>query len=156
MEPGSQSINLTKGEISTLGKYTRFSSGSLNAESGEVSAWLGSEVVPGYRNGYIERRRSTIGAPAATNEATAMLAAFRAMVASDKPKLLRDRKGRSWIVQVSGGSSSTMDNFVGTPTKVSFSWKEIAPTGPYVAIWGDGDELAPLGEEGAWLPEITV
>ena len=155
-EPGSQSINLTKGEISTLGKYTRFSSGSLNAEAGEMSAWLGSEVVPGCRNGYIERRRSTIWAPAATNEATAMLAAFRAMVASDKPKLLRDRKGRSWIVQVSGGSSSTMDSFVGTPTKISFSWKEIASTGPYVTIWGDGDELPPLDTDGEWKPNIIT
>lgn len=156
VEPGSQSINLTKGEVSTLGKYARYSSGSLNAESGEVSAWLGSEVVPGYRNGYIERRRSAIWDPAATNEAVAMLAAFRAMVASDKPKLLRDRKGRSWIVQVSGGSSSTMDNIVGTPTKISFSWKEIAPAGPYVAIWGDGDELPSIDAEGEWEPNIIM
>lgn len=155
-EPGSQSINLTKGEISTLGRYTRFSSGSLNAEGGEMSAWLGSEVVPGYRNGYMERRRSTIWDPVATNEAAAMLAAFRAMVASDKPKLLKDRKGRSWIVQVSGGSSTTMDNFVGTPTKISFSWKEIASTGPYVAIWGDGDELPPLDRDGEWKPNLVL
>lgn len=155
-EPGSQSINVTKGEITTLGKYTKFSTGALNAESGEMTAWLGSEVVPGYRNGYIERRRSTIWAPVATNEAAAMLAAFRAMVASDKPKLLRDRKGRSWIVQVSGGSTSTMDNIVGTPSKISFSWKEIAPTGPYVAIWGDGDELPPLDKDGEWEPNIIL
>lgn len=155
-EPGSQSINITKGEITTLGKYTKFSTGALNAESGEMTAWLGSEVVPGYRNGYIERRRSTIWAPVATNEAAAMLAAFRAMVVSDKPKLLRDRKGRSWIVQVSGGSTSTMDNIVGTPSKISFSWKEIAPTGPYVAIWGDGDELPPLDKDGEWEPNIIL
>jgi hypothetical protein len=155
-EPGSQSINITKGEITTLGKYTKFSTGALNAESGEMTAWLGSEVVPGYRNGYIERRRSTIWAPVTTNEAAAMLAAFRAMVVSDKPKLLRDRKGRSWIVQVSGGSTSTMDNIVGTPSKISFSWKEIAPTGPYVAIWGDGDELPPLDKDGEWEPNIIL
>lgn len=154
-EPGSQSINLTKGEISTLGRYARFSSGNLNAESGEMSAWLGSEVVPGTRLGYIERRRKTIWAPMATNEAAARLAEFRAMVASDKPKLLRDRKGRSWIVQVSGGSSSTQDNFVGTPTKISFSWKEIAASGPYVVIIGEGDELPPIDEESEWKPNIV-
>ena len=156
MDNGTQTINMTKSEITTLGKYPRFSSGMLNAESGDVSAWLGSEVVPGTRLGYVERRRSTIWVPAATNEAAAMLAAFREMVASDNPKLLRDRKGRSWIVQTASGSSSVMDTYVGKPAKVSFSWKQIGATGPFVAIWGDGDALPELDKTRAWAPKIIL
>lgn len=156
MDNGAQTINMTKSEITTLGKYPRFSSGMLNAESGDVSAWLGSEVVPGTRLGYVERRRSTIWAPAATNEAAAMLAAFREMVVSDNPKLLRDRKGRSWIVQTASGSSSVMDTYVGKPAKVSFSWKQIGTTGPFVAIWGDGDALPELDKAGTWAPKIIL
>lgn len=156
MEEGSQTINMTKSEITTLGSMPRFSSGMLNAESGDVSAWLGSEVVPGSRLGYIERRREAIMAPTATNEPAALLADFREMVVSDKPKLLRDRKGRSWIVQTASGSSMTQGTYPGRPTKVSFSWKQIGTTGPFVAIWGDGDLLPELNKRGVWAPKIIL
>ena len=49
-----------------------------------------------------------------------------------------------------------MDNIIGTPTKISFSWTQIGDADPYVVIWGDGDDLAELDSYGAWEPHIIT
>ena len=154
VEEGAQTINIAKSEFNSMGEFPQFFSGELNSESGEVSCWLGSEIAKGSRIGYVERRRRSIFAPLSTNEAAAMLADWRKIVKSDKPKLLRDRKGRSWIVQISGGSSSTMGTYPGRPTKISFSWKQIGDPSDATVIYGDGDELDKTGQSGVWKPRI--
>ena len=40
----------------------------MNNISGDVSCFLGSEIVPYSSNGYIERMRNSIRAPLSTNE----------------------------------------------------------------------------------------
>lgn len=154
VEEGTQTINIAKSEFNSMGEFPRFFSGELNSESGEVSCWLGSEIAKGSIIGYVERRRRSIFAPLSTNEAAAMLADWRKIIKSDKPKLLRDRKGRSWIVQISGGSSSTMGTYPGRPTKISFSWKQIGDPSDATVIYGDGDELDKTGQSGVWKPRI--
>jgi len=154
VEEGSQTVNISKGEMTSMGEFPRFYGGALNAESGDISCWLGSEIAKGSRLGYVERRRRAVFAPLSTNEAAAMLADWRKIVKSDNPKLLRDRKGRSWIVQITGGSSATQGTYPGRPTKISFSWKQIGDPGKAAIVYGAGDELDELGKSGVWKPNI--
>lgn len=150
VEEGSQTINLMKNEFNSMGEFPRYFGGKLNAESGDISCWLGSEIAKGGPLGYVERRRRAIFSPLAVNEAVAMLADWRKVVKSDKPKLLRDRKGRSWIVQISSGSSTTQGLYSGRPTKISFSWKQIGDPADATIIYGDGQVLNETGRSGVW------
>lgn len=155
VEEGSQTINLSKSEFNSMGEFPRYFSGELNAESGDVSCWLGSEIAKGSRLGYVERRRRAIFQPLATNEAVSMLADWRKIVKSGNPKLLRDRKGRSWIVQITASSSTTQGTYTGCPTKISFSWKQIGDPAKATIVYGNGSELDKVGESGVWKPIIV-
>ena len=154
VEEGSQTVNLMKNEFTSMGEFPRYFGGKLNAESGDISCWLGSEIAKGGPLGYVERRRRAISSPLSVNEAAAMLADWRKIVKSDKPKLLKDRKGRSWIVQISGGSSTTQGLYSGRPTKISFSWKQIGDPADCALIYGEGHTLNKVGSSGVWAPNI--
>ena len=128
LDTGSLTQTMAKNEINTLGQFNRYGHGLRNTLSGSVSCYLGSEIVPLSKIGYIERMPYARNQPISTNDANTMLLLWRQFVYSKNPKLLRNLKGESWIVQITE-SSNTTNNFTHNyPDTISFSWKQIEKT----------------------------
>lgn len=137
VETGEQTQNLSKSENITLGSYPRYSQGRQNRISGQVTCLMGTDVVPltyleygtatsfspCVRNGYTEAR--FFNTHPSSNEKVDMLKKWRQLVFSKNPKLLKDRKGQSFIVTITQSSNKPYDNVKGQPDTISFSWSEI-------------------------------
>lgn len=128
LENGSLTQNISKNELSTLGQYPKIGIGKKNFLSGSVSCYLGSEIIPLSKVGYIERTPASRGVPMSTNEKAFMVEKWREFVATGTPKLLRDTKGQSWIVQIMDGTTTTNETISIKPDTISFSWRQIADT----------------------------
>ena len=99
-----------------------------------MSCYLGSEIINlgclpesekiPYAQGYVERLPWKTNLT--TNQKVAMLQEWRKIVASKNPKLIKDRKGQAFIVQVTSGSNKPTDNIGYQPDKINFSWTQIA------------------------------
>lgn len=124
---GEQTQNISRNEQQTLGQFNKYSQGRMNYVSGNVSCLLGSEVVPAsYANkngGYIERR--IFDAKPTSNERIDMLLAWRKVVYSPNPKLLKDRAGQSFLVTLNSSSNQPMDAVRIQPNTISFNWTQI-------------------------------
>ena len=57
-----------------------------------------------------------------------MVEKWRELVATGTPKLLRDTKGQSWIVQIMDGTTTTNEAISIKPDMINFSWRQIADT----------------------------
>jgi len=108
----------------------------MNADSGSISALLGSELVPTSKYKYIERMPFSRYAPISTNEKAEMLRQWQQFVYSKNPKLLRDIKGNAWIVHITGNSVTTRDFVEPVPSTISFEWKQVDSTRGLI-IYGD-------------------
>lgn len=138
LETGGQTQNISRTEFQTLGQYPKFGYGKMNYASGDVSALLGSEIIPyNKKQRYIERLSGARVNPLSTNEKIEMLKQWRKLVNSKNPKLLKDIKGQSWIVQIMGSSNKPQNFYQNQPDTISFQWKEIGST-DNVIIYGDG------------------
>ena len=142
LQTGEQTQNFQKQDIQTLGQYNKFGYGQQNFVSGNVSGLLGSEIVPYSKYAYIERRRQSIKAPLSTNEKVELLRQWRRFAFSPNPKLLKDIKGQSWIVQIVSSSNSPQNFYANQPDTISFSWKEMSGL-DHITIIGDGSEELP-------------
>lgn len=134
VETGDQSQNLSRTEYQTLGEYPRYAQGALNYIKGQVTCLLGSEVIPAFElidgddtaGGYVERR--LFSDSYSSNKKVDMLKAWRKVVYSSNPKLLKDRKGQSFIVTLTDASNKPQDNVKYQPDTISFSWTQIGTT----------------------------
>lgn len=154
LDVGAQKQNFTKTQIQTLGKYTKISHGAQNNVSGSVSCYMGSEIVPYSREGYVERMRRSITHPLSTNEKAFMLQQWRKFAFSSNPKLLRDPKGQSWIVTILSDQNTPNMNYYNYPDRISFDWVEIEST-DNVVIYGDSSGLPTPGKcNSIWNPKI--
>lgn len=153
LETGSQTQNFQKSEIQTLGQYQRMGYGKLNFVSGDVTCLLGSEIVPYSRYGYIERMRKSIRTPLSTNEKAYMLKQWRKIAFSPNPKLLKDIKGQSWIVQIVSNNNTPKNFYANEPDTISFSWRQIDDTDNVIII-GDGGKLPDTGEYGSTWKKV--
>ena len=140
-EFGSQTQGMSKTEHQTLGKYPQIGHGLRNNISGQISALLGSEIRPGtytqsnnqlQHSGYRERLRNVrVEQPTAgivsrsSNDSVDMLEQWRKFVHSKNPKLLKDVKGQSWIVQIMDNQNTPKSQVDGRPDTISFSWIQI-------------------------------
>lgn len=61
-----------------------------------------------------------------SNEAVDMLDKWRDVCYSGNPKLLKDQKGQTFIVQITDPSNTTNESWEKMPEEISFSWIEIA------------------------------
>lgn len=119
---GENSQNIGRDQVTNLAQYNKMAQGKRNYMSGTVSCYLGSELVR-CTGEYTEEPRF---APLTTsNKSIAMLKAWRKFVASKNPKLLKDRKGNKYIVQLTSVSDRVDDNVPCQPSFVNFSWQEI-------------------------------
>ena len=57
-----------------------------------------------------------------------MLLAWRRLVRSNNPKLLKDREGQSFLVTITNSGNTPMDNIKRQPNTLSFSWVQIGTT----------------------------
>lgn len=134
VETGEQVQNFVRTERQNLSMFPRFSQGNQNYLSGSVSCKLGSEIVP-YTEGYVERLKSSITTPLSSNEKIDLLKAWRKMVFSKNPKLLKDRKGQSFLVTINSNTNKPQENISSQPDVISFSWTQIG-TLENIAITG--------------------
>ena len=128
LDTGSLSQTLSKNEINTLGQFNKFGHGLRNILSGSVSCQLGSEIVPLSKIGYLERMPYARAKPLTTNDKNEMLLLWRKLAYSKNPKLLRNLKGESWIVQIVESSNTTSNTVFNYPDTIQFSWKQIGTT----------------------------
>lgn len=128
LENGSLTQNVSKNELSTLGQYPKIGVGRKNFLSGSVSCYLGSEIIPLSKVGYVERTPASRNVPLSTNEKAFMVEKWRDLVATGTPKLLRDTKGQSWIVQIMDGTTTTNEAISIKPDTINFSWRQVADT----------------------------
>ncbi len=145
VESGDQAQNISKTEQKTLGQFPRFAHGRQNNISSSVSCYLGSEIINlgclteeekiPYAQGYLERLpwKSHL----TTNQKVMMLQEWRKVVASKNPKLIKDRKGQAFIVQITSGSNKPTDNIGYQPDKINFSWTQIASLDDTIITGGD-------------------
>ena len=61
-----------------------------------------------------------------SNEAVDMLDKWRDVCYSGNPKLLKDQKGQTFIIQITDPSNTTNESLEKMPEEISFSWIEIA------------------------------
>lgn len=61
-----------------------------------------------------------------SNEAVDMLDKWRDVCYSGNPKLLKDQKGQTFIIQITDPSNTTNESWDKMPEEISFSWIEIA------------------------------
>lgn len=145
VETGDQAQNIVREPQQTLGQFPRFSQGRQNYISGSVTCLLGREVLPAdwierksliMRNGkpyqgnewinlggYQEKLPFSV--PLSSNERIDMLKAWRKLVFSSNPKLLKDRKGQSFLVTLSEATNKPNDLVAKQPDTISFSWTQI-------------------------------
>lgn len=137
IETGEQSQNIIRNEQQTLGQFNKYSQGRMNYVSGSVNCLLGSEVVPASyvkqkngaiknEGGYLEKR--IFSNHPTSNERVDMLLAWRQVVYSSNPKLLKDRAGQSFLVTLSSSSNKPMDSVGFQPNTISFNWVQIGTT----------------------------
>lgn len=144
VEVGEQTQNITKTQQENLTAYPRFSRGASNNISSTVTALLGSEMLPfefvlkekyyddgvwkeqpsfSTKGGYIERLKFI---PRLTsNQAIDMLEAWRKVAFSGNPKLIKDRKGQKFIVQITSSSNTPQDAWQKKPDSITFNWVQI-------------------------------
>lgn len=136
VDTGEQSQNISRQEQQTLGQFNRYSQGKLNYISGSVNCLLGSDVLPAsyiikngktINEGGYQEIRKTDKTPT-SNERVDMLLAWRKLVMSSNPKLLKDRAGQSFLVTISNSTNKPMDAVYRQPNTISFTWTQIGTT----------------------------
>ena len=148
LETGALTQNISRSDVQTLGRFPKMGYGKADYASGEVSALLGSEIIPYSRHTpYIERLKEARVAPLSTNEKTEMLKQWRRLVSSKNPKLLKDIKGQSWIVQITGSSNRAQNFYPNQPDTITFQWKQVADASDCIIV-GDGGNLSFEEQEG--------
>ena len=150
VETGEQVQNVVYNAQQTLGQFARYSQAKQNYISSSVRCLIG-EVLPanyikqkmaynvkntetnmyqvetGMREvqagGYQETVPQKL--KISSNEKVDMLLAWRKLVHSGNPKLLKDRKGQSFLVLITENSNKTNDSCHLQPDTISFNWVQI-------------------------------
>ncbi len=136
VDTGEQAQNISRQEQQTLGQFNRYSQGRLNYVSGSVSCLLGRDVLPAsyiVKNGKEQRiggyqEKLPFNKAPTSNERVDMLLAWRKVVFSSNPKLLKDRAGQSFLVTLNSSTNKPMDYVGIQPNTISFTWTEIGST----------------------------
>lgn len=151
LETGSEKQNIARSDFQTLGQFIKIGYGDTNYSSGDVSAYMGSEIVFGSNTQYIERLNASRVSPLSTNERVEMLKEWKKFVSSKNPKLLKDIKGQSWIVQIVSSENTTKNFYNSVPDTINFQWKQIEDT-HNVIIYSDVTSQPKEQEQNGKIP----
>lgn len=114
-DPNTSELNFiwreNNGPFENLGGY-RERLGRVQSFCGTNPDYLSASVL-GFRN-------------LTSNEAVDMLDKWRDICYSGNPKLLKDQKGQTFIIQITDPSNTTNESWEKMPEEISFSWIEIA------------------------------
>jgi hypothetical protein len=114
----SQKINITV--YNTLGQYSQISKGVQNYDASQITCLLGKVSVTGANN-YTE----AINTDKYARNVEKMVA-WKAFCADSYLKLLKDRKGNKWIVQINDVPTNKInDNTYQQISTISFTWQEV-------------------------------
>lgn len=135
---GEQTQNISRSEQKTLGRFPRYAQTRQNYITGTVTCLLGSEMLPmswvdkqNYKGDTILTREGgyqevlPFTSKLSSNDKVDMLNAWRDVVHSPNPKLLKDRKGQSFIVTLTSSTNQPQDNVRYQPDTINFGWTQI-------------------------------
>lgn len=135
---GEQTQNISRSEQKTLGRFPRYAQTRQNYIAGTVTCLLGSEMLPmswvnkqNYKGDIILAREGgyqevlPFTSKLSSNDKVDMLNAWRDVVYSPNPKLLKDRKGQSFIVTLTSSTNQPQDNVRYQPDTINFGWTQI-------------------------------
>lgn len=136
VDTGEQTQNISRQEQQTLGQFNRYAQGKLNYISGSVNCLLGRDVLPAsyiIKNNKVQQvggyqEKMPYNKAPTSNERVDMLLAWRKVVYSSNPKLLKDRAGQSFLVTLNSSTNKPMDYVSIQPNTISFTWTEIGST----------------------------
>ena len=130
---GQQTQNISRTQQDNLSVYPKFVQGPKNAISGQVTCLLGVDAGPsdyyvvgnkivnygGYQEQMpiLKRKRG--------NQPLDILEQWRDFFYSGQPKLLRDTKGQTFIVQLTENSNQVQEGWSQRPEEISFAWMQI-------------------------------
>lgn len=114
----------------TLGKYAKVSVGRKNYESSSISSLLGDIKEYVKYDGVSERKvyeyTEKVDTSNKYSHEVEKLKSWKKFSSDGELKLLRDRKGNAWIIQIVDGSSNNINLLTNSQqTVVNFSWQEV-------------------------------
>lgn len=169
ISPGDTTQNFSKNAQDTLASFPKFVQGPKNNLTGSVTCLLGRDVKPfdwididysysngtwnpgfasrGYNaGGYQEQLWPEVSYDDLTsNRSVDMLNRFRNFCFSGNPKLLKDNKGRSFIVEVHDTTYHIEEAWSGRPVTISLNWTEIK----------NADDIEIVGQSAYYTPGMS-
>lgn len=115
IDSGDVSETMSKTVYDNLTKYPKISSGTMNYNQGSLTCIAGNIQNDLY------------------TEAIGIIRQWNFFCSGSELKLLKDRKGNRWIVDITSSSTKTADESVEQYTTVSFNWAEIMDSN-YISI----------------------
>ena len=122
LESAEQIQNIEKIEYKNLTRFPKISQGEINYVSGTISCLLGQLNNEGH---YIESAE--------------ILEQWRDFIDNAELKLLKDRKGHSYIVQTMSSSNTTKDETMEQMNVISFGWTQVKNVTGLVITESAGD-----------------
>lgn len=124
IEQGALTQNFEKAALDNYSKYPKFSIGNKNYFTGSVNCLLGDVK---YREGEtteITEYRQSIDLPYAYYEEMDIYNKWLENIASGKPALIIDQKGRTFVSQITDNSINMFTPYGPKPSGISFSFTE--------------------------------
>lgn len=115
IDSGDVSETMSKTVYDNLTKYPKISSGTMDYNQGSLTCIAGNIQNDLY------------------TEAIGIIRQWNFFCSGSELKLLKDRKGNRWIVDITSSSTKTADESVEQYTTVSFNWVEIMDSN-YISI----------------------
>ena len=115
IDSGDVSETMSKTVYDNLTKYPKISSGTMDYNQGSLTCIAGNIQNDLY------------------TEAIGIIRQWNFFCSGSELKLLKDRKGNRWIVDITNSSTKTADESVEQYTTISFNWAEIMDSN-YISI----------------------
>ena len=115
IDSGDVSETMSKTVYDNLTKYPKISSGNMDYNQGSLTCIAGNIQNDLY------------------TEAIGIIRQWNFFCSGSELKLLKDRKGNRWIVDITSSSTKTADESVEQYTTISFNWAEIMDSN-YISI----------------------
>lgn len=124
IEQGALTQNFEKTALDNYSKYPKFSIGNKNYFTGSVNCLLGDVKYREGETAEIIEYRQSIDLPYAYYEEMDIYNKWLENIASGKPALIIDQKGRTFVSQITDNSINMFTPYGPKPSGISFSFTE--------------------------------